>query len=396
MGQFCRTNLESDKMEAMRQILSNFPQGYVAGLVLNGTFITIAYFLIWKRFGQRLSNWRIQFTQRADATQIKAELKNGVLVLAVGALFSSLVIYLITQGYTKIYTDFSQHSPFVAIGGFFLIWLIDDAWFYWCHRLMHHPSVYRYVHAVHHQSVDVTPYSSMSFHVLEAATLTLWILPVSFVLPIYAPFLGVMQLIGLFNNVKSHLGYELYPASISRSWLRFLVPSTHHNMHHTHFNGNYGLHFRFWDKVCGTEFSNYEVVFEQIQTRKKEGVKAESELVYAGVPPEREVNKEFVMAPDWSKQFPGGVVATEAIVHFSGENRVSVLANETVLDALIRADISVPYSCRSGICGTCKCRLRSGQVTMINPQALTDQQISDGYVLLCQSVPITEKIEVEF
>ncbi|HLL97095.1 MAG TPA: hypothetical protein VK404_19130, partial [Spirosoma sp.] len=122
-------------MEAMQQILGNFTKGYVAGLVLNGTFITITYFLIWKRFGKRLKNWRIQFTQRADVTQIKAELKNGVLALAVGALFSSLVIYLSTQGYTKIYTDFSQHSPFVAVGGFFLIWFIDDAWFYWCHRL---------------------------------------------------------------------------------------------------------------------------------------------------------------------------------------------------------------------------------------------------------------------
>jgi len=387
-------------MEAMQQILGNFTKGYVAGLVLNGTFITITYFLIWKRFGKRLKNWRIQFTQRADVTQIKAELKNGVLALAVGALFSSLVIYLSTQGYTKIYTDFSQHSPFVAVGGFFLIWFIDDAWFYWCHRLMHHPSVYQYVHAVHHRSVDVTPYSSMSFHVLEAAILTFWILLISFVLPVYAPALGIMQLIGLFNNVKSHLGYELYPASISRSWLRFLVPSTHHNMHHTHFNGNYGLHFRFWDKLCGTEFSEYEALFEEVQDRKKDGIAIPQSSPHTVSRSENgTADNPYALAfepvADRVKHTQSTVVA-EAIVYFSGENYVSILADETVLDALIRTEINVPYLCRAGNCGTCRCRLQEGHVTMRNHKALTDQELTQGYILCCLSVPVTEKIRIEF
>lgn len=380
-------------MDSIRQILSNFPQGYLSGIVLNGTVITLVYFLVWKRFAERLKNWRIQVMQRADAAQLKAELKNGALVLAVGALFSSVVIYLSSQGYTKIYTNFSQHSPVVAIGGFFLMWLIDDAWFYWLHRLLHHPAVYPYVHAVHHQSVDVTPFSSMSFHVLEAAVLSFWIFPVSFVLPVYAPALGLMQLIGLFNNIKSHLGYELYPAGISRGALRFLVPGTHHNMHHTQFNGNYGLHFRFWDKLCGTEFADYETLFEQVQERKKNGPGADAVSLVTNRIDSDVDDPRPLLQP---MQTSAGNVIAEAIVQFSGKNRILVFENETVLDALIRENINVPYLCRSGICGTCTCKLQRGRVTMLNPKALTEQAIKEGYILSCQSVPVTSEIEIDY
>ena len=123
------------------------------------------------------------------------------------------------------------------------------------------------MHRVHHDSIDVTPFTSMSFHLAEAFLLTAWFIPAVFILPIWMPGLGLLQMIGLFNNIKSHLGYELYPAWINTSPLRFLVTSTHHNMHHSKFQGNYGLHFRFWDKLCGTEFKEYSDTFDEIKAR---------------------------------------------------------------------------------------------------------------------------------
>ena len=113
-------------MEALKQILSNFPQGFVAGLLMNGSLIAIAYFIFWKKFKKRFQNWRIQLKERVNAKQIKAELKNSVFTLMVGALFSSIVIYLSSKGYTKIYTNFSDHSPFFAIAGFFIFWRGDS------------------------------------------------------------------------------------------------------------------------------------------------------------------------------------------------------------------------------------------------------------------------------
>jgi sterol desaturase/sphingolipid hydroxylase (fatty acid hydroxylase superfamily) len=110
----------------------------------------------------------------------------------------------------------------------------------------------------------------MSFHIAESFLLTAWFIPAAFVIPIWVPALGVLQMIGLFNNIKSHLGYELYPAWVNKGPLKFSVTSTHHNMHHTHFQGNYGLHFRFWDKLCGTEFKDYSDTFDEIKSRGPE------------------------------------------------------------------------------------------------------------------------------
>lgn len=256
-------------MEALKQILSNFPQGFVAGLFMNGSLIAIVYFIFWKKFKKRFQNWRIQLKERVDAKQIKAELKNSVFTLMVGALFSSIVIYLSSKGYTKIYTNFSDHSPFFAIAGFFILLIIDDTWFYWCHRLLHHPKLFPYVHVVHHKSIDVNPFTSMSFHWIEPFLLSFWIFPVAFFLPTYAPVLGFIQIWGLLDNIKSHLGYEFYPANFNKSWLRFLTSSTHHNMHHSKFKGNYGVHFRIWDKLLGTELKEYEAEFDKVQERKK-------------------------------------------------------------------------------------------------------------------------------
>jgi Delta7-sterol 5-desaturase len=196
-------------------------------------------------------------------------LRNALFVFLVGAISSSVVFYLSSLGYTKFYQSSTTHTLWWGIACFVLIWIIDDTWFYWVHRFLHHPSIYRYVHAVHHHSIDVTPFSSMSFHVVEGFLLTAWIFPVSFLLPIYIPALGAFQIWGLFNNIKAHLGYELYPATFNRSWLRFFSTSTHHNLHHSKFKGNYGLHFRFWDRLCGTEFKDYETLFDQVQARKR-------------------------------------------------------------------------------------------------------------------------------
>jgi sterol desaturase/sphingolipid hydroxylase (fatty acid hydroxylase superfamily) len=256
-------------MEALKQILINFPQGFITGLILNGSFITIAYFLFWKKYKKRFQNWRIQLKERVDAKQIKAELKNSVYTLLVGALFSSIVVYLSSKGYTRIYTNFSDHSPVLGIAGFFILMLIDDTWFYWCHRLLHHPKIFRYVHLEHHKSVDVNPFSSMSFHWVEPFLLSSWIFPVAYLLPIYAPVLALVQVWGLLDNIKAHLGYEIYPSYFNRSWLRFLTSSTHHNMHHSKFKGNYGVHSRIWDKLMGTEFEEYEAEYDKVQARKQ-------------------------------------------------------------------------------------------------------------------------------
>jgi Delta7-sterol 5-desaturase len=250
-------------------LLANFAQNYISGLLTTGLAAGLAYLIFWKFLATKLHNWRIQINRRADAKQFKRELLNALFVLAGSAVFTSFVIYLSTQGYTKLYYTWSDHHPLIAVLGIPVLLLIDDAWFYWMHRVLHHPRIYRYVHHEHHLSQDVNPFTSLSFHWLEPILLTIWIVPASFVFPIYAPVLGIVQIYGMLDNIKSHLGYEIYPSWFNRSPLRFMTSSTYHNLHHTKFRGNYGVHFRFWGWLMGTELPQYEPTYEEIQARKR-------------------------------------------------------------------------------------------------------------------------------
>jgi Delta7-sterol 5-desaturase len=254
-------------MDTTALLLDTFIKSFLSGLILNGSLITIAYILVWRIYGTKIQRWRIQLKQRADSKQIRRELINAIPTLLVGSLMSSIAYYLSTKGYTQLYSHFGDRHPVFGILGFFMLLFIDDAWFYWCHRLLHHPLIYKYVHSEHHKSVDVTPFTSMSFHFLEPFILTFWIFPVVYLVPVYAPMLALLQVWGLINNIKTHLGYEFYPKGLNKSLLWFVTSSTHHNMHHSRFVGNYGVHFRFWDKWMGTEYADYEAEYDKINNR---------------------------------------------------------------------------------------------------------------------------------
>lgn len=256
-------------MDRLHTILSQLPTALGQSLINYG-IIALVYFLVWVVFKKRLQTWRIQLKERVNAKQIKSELINSIYTLLVSTSFVLFIYYLKSMGLTKIYTDINEYPKIYAYAGFFVFLFLDDTWFYWIHRLLHHPRLYKYVHKVHHESVDVNPFTSLSFHWLEALLLTFWIVPLSLIFPIYVPVLGLLQIWGFADNIKSHLGYEFFPSWWNKSVGKFMTSSTHHNMHHSKFNGNYGVHFRLWDRFFSTEFSDYEQKFDEIQKRKRE------------------------------------------------------------------------------------------------------------------------------
>jgi ring-1,2-phenylacetyl-CoA epoxidase subunit PaaE len=70
--------------------------------------------------------------------------------------------------------------------------------------------------------------------------------------------------------------------------------------------------------------------------------------------------------------------------------------DETVLAAAARAGLDVPYSCKSGVCATCRAKLLAGQVRMDRNFALEPADLAAGFVLTCQSHPLTERLTVSF
>jgi len=69
---------------------------------------------------------------------------------------------------------------------------------------------------------------------------------------------------------------------------------------------------------------------------------------------------------------------------------------ESILDAGLRAGIDMRYSCKGGVCSTCRCKVLDGEVEMDVNYALEDYEVARGFVLSCQSFPITDKVIVDF
>jgi ring-1,2-phenylacetyl-CoA epoxidase subunit PaaE len=72
------------------------------------------------------------------------------------------------------------------------------------------------------------------------------------------------------------------------------------------------------------------------------------------------------------------------------------LAGESVLETVLRNRSDAPYACKGGVCGTCRTRLVGGEVRMDRNFALEPEETEAGYVLACQSHPVTSVVEVDF
>ena len=88
---------------------------------------------------------------------------------------------------------------------------------------------------------------------------------------------------------------------------------------------------------------------------------------------------------------------TELGVTIDGtQRRITVEPNQSILEAALDHDLGAPYACKAGVCSTCRCRVTKGEVDMIANHALEDYEIEQGYVLACQSFPVSEQVDVEF
>lgn len=70
--------------------------------------------------------------------------------------------------------------------------------------------------------------------------------------------------------------------------------------------------------------------------------------------------------------------------------------DDSILDAALRQGADLPYACKGGVCATCKCKLRSGEVEMGVNYSLEPDQIADGYILSCQAWPKGDGVVLDF
>lgn len=239
--------------------LMSFLAAWLGQAVMYFVAASVLFLVVWRWGKERLRGARIAQKERFDRSQWLHEVGWTLGTLLVGGITT---VGLQASGKVQLVGSGEGWGPLSSIAFVLGLLALNDVWFYGVHRLLHTRWLYRHIHAIHHRSVDVNPFSSYAFHPLEAFLLSAWIFPLALLVPMPAPALAVAQVLGLANNLVSHLGYELYP----RAWVRWpmfrwTTSATYHSLHHQRFHGNYGLLTRVWDRAFGTELPGYEDTF---------------------------------------------------------------------------------------------------------------------------------------
>jgi ring-1,2-phenylacetyl-CoA epoxidase subunit PaaE len=139
---------------------------------------------------------------------------------------------------------------------------------------------------------------------------------------------------------------------------------------------------------------------------------AEAALLAAGVPEERiHIERFGVALPAGSSATSTtqvGAVVHEALPGDAKQARITIVRDglqreitftegqPSILDAASAAGLEVPFSCTSGVCGTCRAKCVDGEVRMERNFALDKNEVAAGFVLTCQAHPITERVTLSF
>lgn len=190
--------------------------------------------------------------------QRRREFAYSTLAAGIFALAGLGVYHGAQRGFFRIYEDIAEFGWTYWGISLILMVLTHDAYFYWTHRLMHRGSVFRWTHATHHHSMAPTVWAAYAFAPGEALVQAAFVPLFLLVIPMHASALFIWIAHQILRNTLGHAGVELMPKQwLATWWGRWLTTTLHHDLHHAHGKGNYGLYFTWWDKWGGTERGDY-------------------------------------------------------------------------------------------------------------------------------------------
>ncbi len=177
--------------------------------------------------------------------------------------FEALMLWAMANGYAPMLLWTQNPVWFVAL--FLLTPLWISFHFYWVHRFLHWPPLYKRAHGLHHRNTNIGPWSGLSMHPIEhllffSSVLIHWILSAH---PIHILFHMQHQAL---TAVTSHAGFE---ALLVKDRNALALGNFHHQMHHRYFECNYGNLEVPWDKVFGSFHDGTEQSHEQFVKRRR-------------------------------------------------------------------------------------------------------------------------------
>jgi lathosterol oxidase len=183
--------------------------------------------------------------------------------VTVWTLYEVLMFWAMGNGYAPVLLWAENPLWFILL--FFLTPIWISFHFYWVHRWLHWPPLFRLAHALHHRNTNVGPWSGLSMHPVEhviffSSILIHFILPSS---PVHILFHMQHQSL---TAATSHTGYE---ALLVKDKKHLALGTFHHQMHHRYFDCNYGNLEMPWDKWFGSFHDGTEGSHEAFKERRR-------------------------------------------------------------------------------------------------------------------------------
>ncbi len=227
----------------------------------------IVFLIYYKWFKKKFSTNKIQL-KIPSLNDYKREIFYSMITFLIFGLVAAAVFNPIVIRYTRVYQNISDYGINYLFASFGLTLLIHDTYFYWFHRLMHHPKIFKYFHKVHHLSTNPSPWTSFSFHPYEAIIEAGIFIILPLILPLHRYTILAFLTFMTIYNIYGYFGWEWMPPKAYRHWFwKWFNNAVLHNQHHHFYKGNYGLYFTFWDKWMGTFHPNYEKEYDEVKAR---------------------------------------------------------------------------------------------------------------------------------
>ncbi|MEM7377854.1 MAG: sterol desaturase family protein [Pseudomonadota bacterium] len=232
--------------------------GWVARLWLrNALLLTVVagglhlWFITLKGQGRQLKYDHRDQAQDSRAFTFRNQVHDNVFwSLASGVTawtaWEALIVWAATNGYAPSFR-LADNPVWFALW-FVLIPLWSSFHFYWIHRLLHWPPIYKLAHSLHHRNINIGPWSGISMHPIETL-MYFSSLAIHFVVPSHMTHVLFHAYVQGLSPAFSHAGFESVVVGERRP---MRAGDFFHQLHHRHFNCNYGTAEMPWDRVFGS------------------------------------------------------------------------------------------------------------------------------------------------
>ncbi|PWJ42074.1 sterol desaturase family protein [Sediminitomix flava] len=216
-------------------------------------FSSFYHYLFFELFRKKYQKHFLN-SKKTKRRQLYKEIYWSFISAFIFGLLTTLMIILWQNGISAIYLNLDSYPIWYIPVSILIVLFLHDTYYYWLHRWMHLPKVYKLIHKVHHESIHTSAMTSFSFHPIESVLQAIPIPLFTIFLPLHIYAILFILIIMTVSATINHAGVEVYPINWSKKWiLKNIIGAKHHDIHHRKFNYNYGLYFNFWDLMMKTE-----------------------------------------------------------------------------------------------------------------------------------------------